>query len=75
MKSRFQILWILAVALTDQPLVAGAALTTIDLRNANNAFALDLYARLAKEPGNRVVSPLSVDVALTMTCAGARGEF
>jgi len=41
---------------------------------ANNAFAMDLYSRLAKQPGNFVVSPLSLDAALTMTYAGARGK-
>jgi serpin B len=40
-----------------------------------NAFALDLFARLRSlGPGNLFVSPLSISTALTMTFAGARGE-
>jgi serpin B len=44
------------------------------LVQGNNQFAFDLYARLAKEPGNIVVSPYSISTALAMTYAGARGE-
>jgi serpin B len=40
----------------------------------NNAFALDLYARLRAKGGNLVCSPYSVSTALAMTSAGARGE-
>jgi len=40
----------------------------------NNAFALDLYALLAKEEGNLFFSPNSISTALAMTFAGARGE-
>ncbi len=40
----------------------------------NNAFALDLYARLRGEEGNLFFSPYSISTALAMTCAGARGE-
>ena len=38
-----------------------------------NAFGLDLYARLAATPGNLVVSPASLAIALSMARAGARG--
>jgi len=41
---------------------------------ANNAFAADLYARLAAQAGNLFFSPNSIETALAMTCAGARGE-
>ena len=41
---------------------------------AANAFAVDLYARLAAEDGNVFVSPFSVHAALAMTYAGARGQ-
>lgn len=41
--------------------------------NANNAFAMSLYTWLAKQPGNFVFSPFSIDTALTMAYAGARG--
>ena len=43
---------------------------------ANNAFALDLYARQASASAasNVVMSPLSASIALTMTYAGAKGS-
>jgi serpin B len=42
---------------------------------ANNAFALDLYGKLAAgEQGNLFFSPNSIETALTMTYAGARGK-
>jgi serpin B len=40
----------------------------------NTEFALDLYARLAKQDGNLFFSPYSISDALAMTSAGARGE-
>jgi serpin B len=39
----------------------------------NNAFALDLYARLDQSAGNLFFSPYSISTALAMTYAGARG--
>ncbi|GIV65403.1 MAG: serine/threonine protein kinase [Bellilinea sp.] len=44
------------------------------LVNGNTAFAIDLYQRLAEEPGNLFYSPYSISLALAMTYAGARGE-
>jgi serpin B len=45
------------------------------IADGNNAFALDLYAQLAKtNSGNLFFSPYSVRTALAMTYAGARGE-
>lgn len=44
------------------------------LVQGNNAFALDLYSRLAAEGGNLLFSPYSVSTALGMTYAGARGN-
>jgi serpin B len=41
---------------------------------ANNNFAFDLYSRLANQPGNLFFSPYSIETALAMTWAGARGE-
>lgn len=40
----------------------------------NNAFASDLYHQLSDHPGNQFFSPTSVQTALAMTWAGARGE-
>jgi serpin B len=40
----------------------------------NNAFALDLYARLRQTEGPLFCSPYSISTALAMTGAGARGE-
>jgi serpin B len=44
------------------------------LANANNAFALDLYAKVRTEKTNLALSPFSISTALAMTWAGARGE-
>ncbi len=45
------------------------------LAEGNNAFALDLYKKLAEaKPGNLIVSPFSVTSALGMAYAGARGD-
>jgi serpin B len=41
---------------------------------ANNHFAFDLYARLAKPEENHCFSPFSIVSALKMVHAGARGE-
>ena len=43
--------------------------------NGNNAFALNLYARLSEtDSGNLFFSPSSISTALAMTYAGANGE-
>ena len=44
------------------------------LVEGGNAFAIDLYKKLAAEPGNVVCSPYSVSAALAMTYGGARGD-
>jgi len=41
---------------------------------ANNAFAADLYAQLRNTEGNLFFSPNSIEAALAMTYAGARGR-
>jgi serpin B len=54
-----------------------SATSSADLKlavTANNAFAIDLYSRVAKgTPTNVLTSPISASLALTMTYAGARG--
>ena len=58
---------------TDAPATQPAEI--VKVAAGNNAFALDLYAKLtAKEKGNVFFSPFSIESALAMTYAGARGE-
>ena len=45
-----------------------------DVVMANNAFAFDLYSHLENQSGNLFFSPYSIETALAMTWAGARGE-
>ncbi|MBL8917289.1 MAG: serpin family protein [Myxococcaceae bacterium] len=47
---------------------------TTELVSGNTAFALELYAHLARANGNIAISPFSVSSALAMTWSGARGE-
>lgn len=46
----------------------------VSFADDNNAFALGLYGQLRQQPGNLLISPLSVRLALGMAYAGARGE-
>jgi serpin B len=41
--------------------------------NGSNAFAVDLYAQLSKQPGNLFFSPESISTAFGMAYAGAHG--
>lgn len=43
------------------------------LAAGSNTFAMDLYTRLRKQPGNLAVSPASITLALAMTWGGAKG--
>jgi serpin B len=45
-----------------------------NLAYSSNAFGCDLYRRLAEQPGNLVISPASLAIALTMAWRGAEGE-
>jgi len=44
------------------------------VRHAVNGLAAELFTRLASRPGNVAFSPASIEAALAMTAAGARGE-
>ena len=44
------------------------------LASSNNAFALDLYARLKATEGNIFFSPSSISTCLAMVYSGARGQ-
>lgn len=57
-------------AVESQPTVPKADLKAVV--DGNNAFAIDLYKRLAEKDGNIVVSPYSISSSLAMTYAGAR---
>ena len=52
------------------PLPSGVAA----LAQGQNAFALDLYARMKGAPGNVLFSAYSIQTALAMTRTGAKGE-
>jgi serpin B len=54
--------------------IMGVNQSTAELVAGNNAFALDLYAKIGKGSGNRFISPFSISCAIAMTHAGARGE-
>lgn len=57
-----------------RPLCLLLALSPVALAaDAENAFAHDLFARLAGREGNLVCSPMSVRLALAMVYGGARG--
>ncbi|MBX9581703.1 MAG: serpin family protein [Gemmataceae bacterium] len=42
--------------------------------DGNNRFAVDLYGKLAENPGNVLLSPFSAHAALAMTATGAAGN-
>lgn len=55
-----------------RPSVAPSTLDS--LNKANTSTAIDLYHQLAATPGNVFFSPYSIETALAMAAAGARGE-
>ena len=56
----------------DEPAADEKSVAT--LARANNAFAIDLYQKLAAQPGNICLSPYSVSSAFGLVLAGAKGE-
>jgi serpin B len=44
------------------------------LARSNNAFGLDLYAKIRAQKGNLAMSPVSLSTVLSLTWAGAKGE-
>jgi serpin B len=59
------------------PVAAATAANAADQAeavNGSNAFAVDLYAQLSKQPGNLFFSPESISTAFGMAYAGARGQ-
>lgn len=45
-----------------------------ELAMASNAFGMDLYDRVRERPGNLVISPASIELALLMMWGGAREQ-
>src|SRR5262245_53430970 len=76
--TRFIALILVAVALALVQPSAGFTQTAGEVNmlvEGNNAFAAELYAKLASEgQGNLFFSPYSLSTALAMTYGGARGQ-
>jgi serpin B len=68
------VILITALTLSQGPKAVETANQTDALVRGNNAFALELYGKLAQGDGNRFLSPFSISTALAMTYAGAEGE-
>ncbi len=54
--------------------LAPKTVSTDAVVDGNTEFAIDIYQELSKTPGNLFFSPYSISSALSMTCAGARGN-
>jgi serpin B len=52
----------------------GAPPTHLTVAQAIDQFTTDLYAQLARQPGNLALSPFSIETALAMAYAGAGGK-
>jgi len=59
----------------EEKTLPGKEVTVQQVAEGNNAFSVELYKKLAqKENGNLFFSPTSIEMALAMTYAGARGQ-
>ncbi len=65
---------VLIMVVTPNPVNGVQSISTQSLVEGNTAFALDLYARLKKQPGNLFFSPYSISTCLSAVYAGARGD-
>ncbi|MCP4145633.1 MAG: serpin family protein [bacterium] len=54
--------------------LAPKTVSTDAVVDGNKDFAIDIYQELSTTPGNLFFSPYSISSALSMTCAGARGN-
>jgi serpin B len=63
-----------AVASAQPPSSSAPTAQRAALAESNNAFCMDLYARLRGEPGNLFFSPASISTAFAMSYAGASGN-
>jgi len=52
----------------------GTSIETKKLAQSQNAFAIDLYGQLRRQPGNLFFSPQSIATALSMIFVGAQGD-
>ncbi len=65
---------VMAGTLALKPIPCGGQDQPGFLEQATTAFAVDLYSKLAKQPGNVVFCPIGIQSGLVMTYAGAQGE-
>ncbi|MEX1365355.1 MAG: serpin family protein, partial [Nannocystaceae bacterium] len=59
---------------TPPPVATAEPEIVTEVARGFNTFGLELYGKVGTEPGDLVISPASVALALAMTQAGARGE-
>lgn len=64
----------LANANQGPPVPMPPAAETMALAAGSNAFAVDLWTRVGKNPGNLAFSPASISLAVAMAWGGAKGE-
>jgi serpin B len=56
------------------PIPMPPASETKPLATGSNAFAVDLWSRVSKTPGNLTFSPASISLAVAMAWGGAKGD-